>query len=195
MGLWEVLLPGHVPDDHRALERSLPRPLRGRRGHQRLLDTVPVRVAVSGTRGKSGLTLLLDRVLRHRGLRVYAKTTGSRPASHLDGVVHPIDRPEPTRALLEENVWELRRFARPDLDALLLENQGVSEYTMRMFNRDVADATHVLLTNVRRDHTATMGRTLEAIARAHGRSVPAGALVISGEPDPRLARIVQLSGA
>jgi len=40
---------------------------------------IPFRIAVSGIRGKSSLTRLIAAGLRLAGLRVLAKTTGSRP--------------------------------------------------------------------------------------------------------------------
>ena len=48
-------------------------------GLDRLRKKVPLRVCITGTRGKSSVTRLTAAALRSSGLRVAAKTTGSRP--------------------------------------------------------------------------------------------------------------------
>jgi len=47
--------------------------------HRRALRSIPVRIHVAGTRGKSTTTRLIAAALRASGRRVVAKTTGSEP--------------------------------------------------------------------------------------------------------------------
>ena len=62
----------------------------------RALRRVPRRIAVAGTRGKSGVTRLIAAGLRASGAKVLAKTTGSKPVLILpDGSEREIARPGP----------------------------------------------------------------------------------------------------
>lgn len=176
--------------ERRAIERRLPRRYRGVTGYRRMLDDVPLRIAVTGTRGKSGLVVMLERELRARGLATYAKITGYDPISIVDGERHDIVRAGRPGAVLHETMWELKRWWGGGYDAVVLENQATSEYTMRVFNQAFARPGHLLIPNVRRDHLAELGRSLEVHARAFVRAAPHGTTIVSAEPDARLKTIM-----
>lgn len=147
------------------------------RDHQTRLEAIADRIAVTGTRGKSTTTSWLYEALSAREYDAYAKITGEEPYSLYNGGRHPIERDGPVK--LYETEREMRRFV--PLDAIVVENQGIHEYTTRLVNADYVDATVVAVTNVRRDHLDTLGRDRLDVARAFARSVPQGALVVSGE--------------
>lgn len=154
--------------------------LRRGRDHRRRLADIDVRIAVTGSRGKSSLVTWLAEVFTERGYDTYAKVTGEVPTSIHNGVSHPIERPGPV--LLYETEREIRKF--DPQDVIIVENQGIREYTTRLVNEDYVDATLVVLTNVRRDHLDTLGGDYRAIARGLARSIPAGSHVVSGERNP-----------
>lgn len=154
---------------------------RGVRHRQRLED-IDVRIVVSGTRGKSGTTERLYHTLRSRGYDAYAKITGNHPLSLYDGEENDISRGE--RVTLYENVRELRKYT--PADALILENQGITDYTTRMMNETFGKPDVLVVTNVRQDHRDTLGGNRADIARAFARATPEGTHVVSGEQDPRL---------
>lgn len=183
---------GHRPFDpaeQARVDARLPARFQGRgRGYRRMLETVPLRIGISGIRGKSSLTRLVERHLRRRGHVTYAKRTGTDPVSMKMGVEHPIDRGDRS-VMLDETMWELKRFY--PYTAAVVENQAISEYTMRIFNRQFLRPTHILITNVRRDHQGTIASSLPDLARAFGRSIHPGATVISGEQDPDLNAVLK----
>lgn len=168
---------------------QLPPAYRGRAGFRRLIEDVPLRVSVSGIRGKSSLVAACERAYRERGFRTYAKQTGTDPVSIKDGVAHPIPRASRKGSLLEENLRELRRHW--PMDVAILENQAITPYTMRVFNHRFCRPHYLLVTNIRRDHLGDLARTLPVSARAFGRSAPPGCTLVSGEPDPDLAGILR----
>ena len=137
------------------------------RAHRRRLADLDVRVAVTGTRGKSTAVAWLYEALAARGYDVYAKVTGEEPQSMYAGVSHPIERDGPVR--LYETEREIRRF--DPADAIVVENQGIREYTTRLVSADYVDPTIVVLTNVRRDHLHTLGRDLGDLAEQRGLGV------------------------
>jgi len=156
----------------RARVRAL---LRGREHFERV-ERTPYRVTVTGVRGKSTVVRWLNETLAERGYETYAKVTGNRPVSYhgLDGT--SIERDGETR--LYENAREFADYH--PVDAAVVENQGIREYTTRLGN-ELFDPHVVVLSNVRRDHQSTLGEDLDDIARVFTRVVPEDAVVVSGD--------------
>jgi len=180
---------GHTDEEKRRIEQALPRSLRGRGpGYRRMLEAIPLRIAVDGIRGKSSLTEAVDRELRRRSLTTYAKETGTDPISYDDGTPHPIDR-RGEDVTLDETIWEMKRYF--PYEAAVVENQAIGEYTMRFFNRRLLDPHYLLVTNVRRDHQGDIHRDLDGIARAFGRAANPGSTLICGERRPKLRDIIR----
>lgn len=155
------------------------------RTHRRLLDEVTVRIGVSGIRGKSSTATRLGHILTDRGYDTYTKITGDHPTSYHNGRKQPIQRRGP-RVTLYENLRLLGEFlpqlARTDPeDVVIMENQAITEYTMRMVNEQFLRPDLLVFCNVRQDHNDTLGKRRQTIARSFARSVPAGCHVISGE--------------
>jgi hypothetical protein len=175
--------------DRRAIERRLPPTYRGRRGWERMLDQTPLRISVSGIRGKSGLTRMVEEALRQRGLSTYAKITGTDPVSYKDGVAHAILRDPRKKSVLEETYWEAKKFW--PFEAMVLENQAITPYTMRVFNHVYCRPHRLLITNIRHDHLADIARTLPRMAAAFARSAPPGCAIISGERDLGLRKVMR----
>jgi len=147
--------------------------------HRRRLADIGVRVSVTGVRGKSTAARWLHDIFHDRGYDTYAKVTGVSPVSIYNGDEHPIDRSE--RVRLYENERELRRFG--NIDAAVVENQGIRPYTTRLVNDQYVDPHVVFLTNVREDHLDTLGESRLKVARALARSVPEGTHVVCGVQD------------
>src|SRR5687767_2252726 len=62
--------------------------------HSVRLKSIPIRIHVNGTRGKSSVTRLIAGALRERGIKTLAKTTGTLPRMIMaDGKEYPIYRP------------------------------------------------------------------------------------------------------
>ncbi|SDY00938.1 Mur ligase [Halopenitus persicus] len=162
---------------------------RGKR-HREFLDNTEIRIVVSGIRGKSSTVKRLDDVFNRRGYDVLTKITGNQPTLIRNGDVIPIDRPGPYTTLYE-NVNVLREFT-PIFDAYtpenvaIFENQGITEYTTRLFNQRFVKPHVVVMANVRQDHQDTLGKTRRDIARAFARTIPPDTHVVSGELHPVL---------
>ncbi|SDM44198.1 hypothetical protein SAMN04487949_1674 [Halogranum gelatinilyticum] len=161
----------------------------GRGDHHRdLLAEADFRISVSGIRGKSSTAKRLGELLAERGHDTYTKITGDHPTSYYNGRMIPIQRRGP-RVTLYENLNLIRQFVpqlantAPD-DSIVMENQAITEYTMRMVNEQFLKPDVVLICNVRQDHNDTLGKRRQTIARSFARSVPKGCHVISGEQHP-----------
>jgi hypothetical protein len=163
--------------------------------HRKALQRMDTRIAVAGSRGKTSTTRRLDDVFNRRGYDTLTKITGNHPTLIHNGEIHPIERLGP-RVTLYENISVIGEFA-PELDAYaaedvgIFENQGLTEYTTRLINQHLIDPDVVVLTNVRQDHTDTLGKTRTNIARSFARSISAGTHVVSGEQHPVLHEYIR----
>ncbi len=143
-----------------------------------------MRIVVSGTRGKSTLIRMLSFMLSTK-YKVLSKVTGEKAVIIRNGAEIPI-RMRPRQRILE-NLPLLSEKA----DFIILENQTITPYTMRIFNRIVRPDI-VVITNIRRDHTEFLGERREHIAECFGRSIQKGvSMVLSGEHDDRLNEIIR----
>lgn len=136
--------------------------------------SVPLRICVTGTRGKSTVTRLLAAVLREAGYRVLAKTTGSKPVLILpDGSEREIARRGRPSILEQKGV--LRRASRLGADAIVAEMMSIRGESLRAESRAIFRPGLLLVTNVRLDHLDDMGPSKEAIAATLAEAIPAGA--------------------
>ncbi len=147
------------------------------RAHRRRLDELDLRIAVTGTRGKSTLVRWLHEALVDRDYDTYSKTTGQQAMSYYNDVAAEIDRDD--SVTLYENEREIKKYD-PE-DAIVVENHGIREYTTRLVNMRYVDPHIVVLTNVRLDHLDTLGRDYRSITQSLVRSIPSDTHVISGE--------------
>jgi poly-gamma-glutamate synthase PgsB/CapB len=132
---------------------------------------IPVRIAVTGTRGKSGVTRLIAAGMTGSGKRVLAKTTGSRPAWILpDGSEEEIPRSGPPS--IREQIRVVCRGARAGADTLVIEMMSLGEECLFTESRRIVRPGTLALTNVRLDHQEAMGRRREDIARTLSAAFP-----------------------
>ena len=128
-------------------------------------------MAVTGTRGKSGVTRLVAAGLRESGVRVLAKTTGSKPIVILpDGSEREIPRAGP--ASIREQVRLIRLAAATGADILVSEMMSIGAECLAAESRWILRPGTLALTNVRLDHLDEMGRRKDDIARSLASAFP-----------------------
>jgi poly-gamma-glutamate synthase PgsB/CapB len=162
----------------------------------RALRRVPRRVAVTGTRGKSSVTRLVAAGLRGAGLRVLAKTTGSKPILiHPDGSETEIVRAGPPS--VREQVGLVRLAARRGVDVLVSEMMSIGPECLAVESRRILRPGTLALTNVKLDHLEAMGRRKDDIARALTSAIPERADVYVPEEEvyPVFSATAARSGA
>ncbi len=145
---------------------------------------MPRRVAIAGTRGKSGVTRLVAAGLRASGARVLAKTTGSRPRLILpDGSERDIERAGPPS--VREQVRLVALAAELGADTLVSEMMSIGPETLAVEARRILRPGTLAVTNVRLDHLDDMGRDKAAVARTLASAVPEKAEVFLPEEEVR----------
>lgn len=147
-----------------------------RRSAERDIRRLAVRVAVTGTRGKSTVTRLIAAGLRQAGFAVVAKTTGSKAALILpDGREEEIFRRGLPSILEQKRV--LRRAASLGARAMVAEMMSIQPEYLRAESRRLLRPQYLVISNVRIDHREEMGRTKPEIARSLARAIRPGTTV------------------
>ncbi len=128
-------------------------------------------VYINGIRGKSTTTRLIEAGLRAGGWKVFCKTTGTVPMTiGVDGVERPLIRRG--RANIKEQLNMLHRAADEGAQILVLECMAVDPVLQNVTQHKMLRADVGVITNVRLDHTAEMGETLEEICDSLSNTIP-----------------------
>ncbi len=157
---------------------------RERRRLDRWIDSIPLRIGVTGTRGKSSVTRMLASVLREDGRTVLAKTTGSQARYILPGG-NEIDVPRRGVTSIIEQKKFVRMAADMDADCIVAEIMSISPENHFVESHKLLRPNVVVLTNVRIDHIDAMGGTEEEIAWVYGLDIPENARVFIPELEKR----------
>ena len=150
--------------------------------HYVYLNSIPVRIHVNGTRGKSSVTRLIAGVLREHGLKTYAKTTGTLPRMIMeDGIEYPIYRPAGPNIIEQLRIVALA--AKNKADALVIECMALQPKLQSIVALKFVNATHGVITNARADHLDIMGPTEKDVVMALLGTVPTKTTLYTAEQD------------
>lgn len=148
--------------------------------HQRRILSIPIRVHVNGTRGKSSVTRLIAAGLRAGGKKVLGKTTGTLPRIiDENGLEIAINRRAGANIL--EQLKIIKFIAKRKPDALIIECMAVQPEFQWICEHRIVHATHGVCTNARPDHLNEMGPTTENVAKSLSNTVPVRAKFFTAE--------------
>src|SRR5436309_6692616 len=149
--------------------------------HKDRLGTIPIRINVDGSHGKTGTCRLIGAALRANGLRVVVKTTGKMPVLiDAAGKETVLERPATPTANLREQKDIVRLAQEQHAQAIVIECMAVDPELRRVSQETLIRATLAVITNIRRDHLEIIGpdlgtgaRTLSDVIPRNGRVIPA----------------------
>ncbi|MFH1121523.1 MAG: poly-gamma-glutamate synthase PgsB [Bacteroidota bacterium] len=148
--------------------------------HQRRIYSIPIRIHVNGTRGKSSVTRLIGAGLRAGGISNITKVTGTFPRLILeDGTETYIHRK--SSANIIEQLSIIKFAASRKAQALVMECMALQPIYQSITEKKMIHANIGVLTNVRFDHIDIMGHTLPEIAETMGRTIPRNQHLFSSE--------------
>lgn len=147
------------------------------------LQRIPLRVLVTGTRGKSSTVRLIHAALQEAGIPTLGKMTGTA-SRELDtaGVEHPTNRIGQV-SILEMIETVHRSFTRDAVppQAIVLECMAVTPDLIGLCAEDIVRPQVSVITNALWDHLEEQGTTLDAIAISLSRAMPGAELVVTAE--------------
>lgn len=150
----------------------------------RYLRAVPLRICVTGTRGKSGVVRMLAAVLREDGRRVLAKTTGSLAVFILpDGEEIAVRRRGLTSIIEQKNL--LKKAAHLKVDYLVTEIMSIRPENHFIESQKILKPHILVITNVRLDHTDAMGENKDDIAAVFALNIAKKSTVFIPEKEYR----------
>lgn len=148
--------------------------------HQRRIYSIPIRVHVNGTRGKSSVTRLIAAGLRAGGYRTLAKTTGTLPRIiDENGLEIAIQRR--SNANILEQIKIIKFMAKRKPQAIVIECMAVQPEYQWICEHQIIHATHGVITNARPDHLMEMGPTVENVTRSLSNTIPVNAKFFTAE--------------
>jgi poly-gamma-glutamate synthase PgsB/CapB len=143
---------------------------------------IPLRICVTGTRGKSSVTRLIASCLREAGLSVLAKTTGSKPCLIFpDGEERDIERLGNPSILEGKKV--LRLAAKKKVHAVVMEMMSIKPESHYSESIQMIKPHILVITNIREDHLAEMGPSKEDIANFFASAIPKRSIVFVPEEE------------
>lgn len=139
--------------------------------HQERVYSIPIRIHINGTRGKSSVTRLIGAGLRAGGISNITKVTGTFPRLIIeDGTETYIHRK--TDANIVEQLSIVKYAASRKVQALVMECMALQPQYQTITEDHMIHSNISVMTNVRLDHTDVMGHTLPEIAETIGRTIP-----------------------
>lgn len=148
--------------------------------HQKRIFSIPIRIHINGTRGKSSVTRLIGAGLRAGGISNITKVTGTFPRLIIeDGSETYIHRK--ASANIIEQLAIVRFAAERKVQALVMECMALQPQYQTITEHKMIHSNISVMTNIRIDHTDVMGHTLDEIAETLGRTIPRNQLLFSSE--------------
>jgi poly-gamma-glutamate synthase PgsB/CapB len=139
--------------------------------HQKRILSIPIRIHVNGTRGKSSVTRLIGAALRESGIKTITKVTGTYPRLVLEDGCE-VDIYRKTEPNIIEQLSIVKLAAQRKAKAIVMECMAIQPQYQWITETKMMHSTIGLITNVRLDHVEVMGYTLPEIANVLGKTIP-----------------------
>lgn len=135
------------------------------------IQSLPLRICVTGTRGKSSVSRLITSLLKEAGFTVLSRTTGSKPViTFPDGEEQEILRKGSPSILEGKRILKLG--VELNVNALVTELMSIHPECSSVESRQMFNPHILVITNVRLDHLSQMGSTRQEIARCFTSAFP-----------------------
>lgn len=148
--------------------------------HQRRIYSIPIRIHVNGTRGKSSVTRLIGAALNEAGIKTITKVTGTYPRLILEDGTETLVYRRANANIIEQ--LGIVKFAyKRKAEALVIECMALEPQYQTITEEKMIHATIGVITNIRLDHVDVMGYTLKEIANVLGRTIPTNQHLFTAE--------------
>ncbi|MEI6502571.1 MAG: poly-gamma-glutamate synthase PgsB [Armatimonadota bacterium] len=162
--------------------------------HRHHLASIPIRIHVNGTRGKSSVTRLIAAGFRAAGYRTIAKTTGTAARLILEDETE-YDLERASAACIREQFDVVRHASERHAEVLVIECMAIKPEFQLASQESIVQGTCSVVTNVRPDHQEEMGETLEEIGWSMAAVAPQGGILVTAEENPKLVAMLERRAA
>lgn len=139
--------------------------------HQKKIFSIPIRIHINGTRGKSSVTRLIGAALREQGIPTITKVTGTYPRLILENGSEVAVYRKAGANIIEQ--LSIVRFAsNRNAQAIVMECMALQPQYQWITEMKMLHSTIGVITNVRLDHIDIMGYTLPEITEALANTIP-----------------------
>ena len=149
-------------------------------------NRVKLRIAVTGSRGKSTTVRFLCFVLKKAGYSVLGKVTGTKPLLILPSGETEMIKRKGIVSILEQKRVLLRRAKEIEPDALITEIMSVTPEYQMVESKRIIDPHYYIITNVKNDHIGETGPDKESILKVFINSAPENAKIMLLEEEKPL---------
>ncbi|MFO7882406.1 MAG: Mur ligase family protein [Kosmotogaceae bacterium] len=140
---------------------------------------IKIKIAVTGSRGKSTTVKFLCAVLRKAGYRVLGKVTGTEPLLILpDGTIEKIER-RGVASILEQKKVLLKKASEVNPDILVTEIMSINPEYQMVESRLLITPDYYIITNIKRDHLGVTGENKKEITEVFLKSAPVNAKILT----------------
>jgi len=145
--------------------------------YSKKIESIPMRITVSGTRGKTSIVRTLASVLRSSGMQVLAKTTGSQ-ARYIfpDGTEKSINRKGIISVLEQKGL--INKGLKLKADCIISEVMSIQAENHQVETNKLIKPHITILSNFRKDHIDSFGKNNESITRLFTNDLYPGSTVI-----------------
>lgn len=148
--------------------------------HERNLASIPIRIHINGTRGKSSVVRLVAAAMRAHGIKVVAKTTGTLARLiNASGAELPVYRPGCTSVL--EQLRMVNVAAREGAEAIVIECMALRPALQSICELRMIRSTHGVVSNAWPDHLDVMGPGVRDVALALAGTTPVRGVLFTTE--------------
>lgn len=148
--------------------------------HRNYVLSIPIRIHVNGTRGKSSVTRLIAAGLRGGGVKTIGKTTGTMPRVILpDGQESAIVRLMGANIIEQKYIFRFAQSLKPQ--AMVIECMAVNPVFQWITERMFVKSTISVITNARLDHIDLMGNSVPSIAMCLSNTIPENGVCFTSE--------------
>lgn len=150
--------------------------------YNRRLKRIPLRITVSGTRGKTSIVRTLASVFRAHGIKVLAKTTGSEAMYILpDGSLEEIRRKGLTTILEQKRL--IAKGVKLNVECVITEIMSIHPDNHKVETYKLIKPELTILSNFRPDHTDVVGESTHEISELFVNDIFPGSKIIIPEEE------------
>lgn len=150
--------------------------------HRKRLFSIPSRILVNGSRGKTDVTRLIAAGLRAGGMRVAARTTGVYP-KFIDSNGESHREPRSVPARMDELVKFISRASKKRVETVVVECMALNPLYQELTQDKLIQSQIGVITNVRLDHLDTMGNNKRKIAESLSLTIPRNGTLFTAETE------------